>query len=84
MEVDLVRHYPGGRWLDLDTRTVELVVPDKAEVSPALTRDVTVEAFRSIRSPVPVLAYTVKGKTTSEAIVGAVGELRVARVSPAP
>jgi len=82
LEVERVRHYPGGRWLDIDTRTVELAIPEEALVAPTLVRDVAVEAVRSIRSPVPVLAYTVKGKTTPEAIVGAVGTLRLARVSP--
>jgi len=84
LEVERVRHYPGGRWLDIDTRTVELAIPEEALVAPTLVRDVAVEAVRSIRSPVPVLAYTAKGKTTPEAIVGAVGTLRLARVSPAP
>ena len=83
MEVDRVRHYPGGRWLDVEARTLELEVPQEALVAPALVRDVSVEALRSVRTPVPVLAYTVKGKTTQEAIVGAVGALRLARVSPA-
>jgi len=82
MEVERVRHYPGGQWLDIDQRAVELSVPHEAEVAPALARDVSVEAARSIRSPVPVLAYTLKGKTTPEAIIGAVRALRVARISP--
>ncbi len=84
MEVDHVRHYPGGRWIDVEARDVELAVPEKALVAPALVRDVATQASRSIRSPVPVLAYTVTGKVTPEAIVGAVGALRLARVSPAP
>jgi hypothetical protein len=83
MEVDRVRHYPGGRWLDVEVRTLELEVPQEALVAPALVRDVSVEAPRSVRTPVRVLAHTVKGKTTQEAIVGAVGALRLARVSPA-
>ncbi len=83
MEVNRVRHYPGGHWLDIDARTVELTVPADAQVAPTLIRDVTVEALRSIRSPVPVIAYTARGKATSEAIVGAVQALRIARVAPA-
>ncbi|CAN5358867.1 hypothetical protein BH20ACT13_BH20ACT13_20520 [soil metagenome] len=83
MEVEHVRHYPGGRWLHLEARTVELAVPEEALVARALVRNVSIQALRSIRSPVPVIAYTVKEKTTPEAIVGAVGALRVARVSPA-
>ncbi len=83
MQVEHVRHYPGGRWLDVDARSVELTVPEQAEVAPSLVRDVTIESLRSIRSHVPVLAYTMKGKATQEAIVGAAGTLRVSRVSPA-
>jgi len=83
MEVERVRHYPGGRWLDVEPRTVELAVPEEAQVAPALVRDVSIDAARVIRSPVPVIAYTVKRKTTPEAIVGAVQALRVARVSRA-
>jgi hypothetical protein len=82
MEVDRVRLYPGGTWLDVDARPVVLAVPDEALVAPALVGSVAVAASRSIRSPVPVLAYTTKGKTTPEAIVGAAGALRVARLSP--
>ena len=42
-----------------------------------------VESPRSIRSPVPVLAYTTRGKATPDAIVGAAGALPLSRVSPA-
>ena len=83
IEVERVRHYPGGRWLDVDVRNVELAVPQEALVAPSLARDLAVESLRSIRSPVPVLAYTMKGKATPEAIVGTAGALRISRVSPA-
>jgi hypothetical protein len=80
--VDRVRLYPSGIWLDLDARPVVLDVPEEALVAPALVRSLAVEASRSIRSPVSVLAYTMKGLTTPEAIGGAAGALRLARLSP--
>ena len=83
MEVDRVRHYPGGRWLDIDSRSLELTVPPEALVTPALARDVSVDARRLFATPVPVLAYTTKAKTTADAILGASGALTVSRVSPA-
>ena len=36
LEVDRVRQYPGGRWLDIDAREVELTVPLGADVAPSL------------------------------------------------
>ena len=83
LTVERVRHYPGGRWLDVEARDVELAVPEAAQIAAALVRSLVVESLRSIRSPVPVVAYTTRGKTTTDAIVGAVGALRISRISPA-
>jgi Peptidase family M23 len=77
LDVDRVRHYPGGRWLDVDPRTVTLAVgPDKlvSQVSPPSRRPSAV-------SP-SVVVHTLKGRTTTAAIVGAKGALRVGRVTP--
>jgi len=82
MTLDRVRHYPGGHWIDIDARSVELLVPAEADVAPGLSRDVVAQASRALRTPVPVLAYTTREKATTDAIVGAVGALTVARVSP--
>ncbi len=38
LEVDRVRQYPGGRWLDIDTRELELTVPLGADVAPSLVQ----------------------------------------------
>ena len=77
LDVDRVRHYPGGRWLDVDGRTVKLaVVPDR----------LTTQSSPQVRRPSaasPVVVYTRKGRTTTAAIVGATGALHVARVVPA-
>ena len=83
LDVNRVRHYPGGRWLDIDPRSLELTMPQEALVTPALARDVSVEERRLFATPVPVLAYTTKAKTTADAILGASGALTVGRVSPA-
>ena len=81
MDVERVRHYPGGRWLDVDARSVELAVPDGALVAPGLGFARS-DARRDARSPVRVVAHTVKAKTTFDAIVGKIGTLSVSRVSP--
>jgi hypothetical protein len=83
VDVERVRHYPGGSWLDVDKRSVELAVPVDALVAPLLALDVSPAAQRAIAASVPVVAFTAKGRATVEAIVGATGALRVARVVPA-
>ena len=83
LEVDRVRQYPGGRWLDIDTRTLELSVPLEAEVAPSL-REVSGTTPRVLKAPVAVAAFTVKANTTPDAILGTPGELLLGKVSPAP
>jgi hypothetical protein len=82
LEVERVRHYPGGRWVDVDPRTVELSVPPEAVVAPSL-RVVASTAKREPKAAVPVVAHTVTAKTTIDTILGASGALTAARVSPA-
>ena len=72
LEVDRVRQYPGGRWLEIDTRELELTVPLGAEVAPSLDR-LAGPTLRTLKSPVAVAAFTLKANTTPEAIVGAAG-----------
>ena len=81
LQVEHVRFYPGGRWLEIDARTVELTVPPEATVAPSLG-EVSGGAPRTLRTPVPVAAYTVKAKTTTDAIAGVAGTLQLSRVSP--
>ena len=83
LEIDRVRQYPGGRWLDIDPREVELTVPLGADVAPALDQ-LAGSTLRTLRKPVAVAAFTVKANATPEAIVGAPGELILGRVAPAP
>lgn len=84
LNVNRVRHYPGGRWLEVDPRTLDLTVPEGALVTPTLARDVSLQERHVFTTSVPVLAYTTKAKTTADAIRGVSGALTVGRVSPAP
>jgi len=78
LDVERVRHYPGGRWIGIDRRTVKLaVVPDK------VVSQITPPSRRPTSASASVVVHTVKGKTTTPAILGADGALRVARVAPA-
>jgi hypothetical protein len=83
LEVERVRHYPGGRWLEIDPRTLELTLPPEAMVAPSIG-EVTGPSLRVLKAPVPVAAYTLKAKTTPDAIVGVAGTLQLSRVSLVP
>ena len=83
VEVDRVRQYPGGRWLDIDPRDLELTVPLGTDVPRSLDQ-LTGATLRALKSPMPIAAYTLKANATSEAIVGAPGELLLGRVAAAP
>jgi hypothetical protein len=83
LDVDNVRLYPGGSWLNVDTRGVELTVPLGADVAPSLGQ-LTASTLRALKSPVPVAAFTLKANTTPDAIVGAPGVLVLGRVAPTP
>jgi hypothetical protein len=81
LEVNRVRHYPGGRWLEIDTRTLDLSVAPNAVIGPSLSVLAGAER-RQTRAALPVIAHTVRAKTTLDAIVGATGALTAGRVSP--
>jgi len=83
LEVDRVRQYPGGRWLEIDQREVELTVPLGATVAPSLSQ-LSGSTLRPLKSPVLVTAFTLKANATPESIVGAPGELLLGRVAPTP
>jgi hypothetical protein len=83
LEVDRVRQYPGGRWLDIDARPVELTVPLGVEMAPSV-HQLARPAMQALKSPVAVTASTLKANTTPEAIVGAPGELILGRLASTP
>jgi hypothetical protein len=82
LEVQRVRHYPGGTWLTIPSRTVELSVPADAVLPAGLLDDVAGANGRGYKAAVPVTAFTLKAKTTADAIVGAAGALKVGRLAP--
>jgi hypothetical protein len=81
LEVDRVRQYPGGGWLEVEPRTVELTVPLGVTLPPSLGH-ASSAPLKSVRKPAAVTAYTLKANATPEAIVGAPGELLLGRVAP--
>jgi hypothetical protein len=83
LEVDRVRHYPGGRWLEVEPRLVELAVSGEAAAATTLP-SVSALASRRLKVPVSVTGFTARAKATPEAIVGAPGSLTLRRVSSAP
>jgi len=83
LEVDRVRQYPGGRWLEIDARALELTMPLGVDVAPALGQ-LDSSTLRALKKPVAVTAYTLKANATPEAVVGAPGELVLGRVVPTP
>ena len=82
LNVERVRHYPGGRWLDVDERAVELAVPGHANVAPSLAV-VYSASLRKPKTAVPVVVHTARAKTTLDAIVGSSGALTARRLSTA-
>jgi hypothetical protein len=80
LEVERVRHYPGGRWLEVDKRVVELTLSPGALLPSSLTTLSAVER-RELKAPVAITAYTVRAKTSADAILGTAGALSVSRIS---
>jgi hypothetical protein len=81
LQLDMVRHYPGGSWLEIDPREIELTVARGADVAPSLTL-VGGPELRQLKAPVPVSVQTLKANATPGAILGAPGELVLGRVTP--
>ena len=82
LQVDRVRKYPGGRWLEVDSREVELTVPLGTDIHPFV--QLASATLRPLRRPAGVTAFTLKANATQAAIVGAPGELLLGRVAPTP
>ena len=83
LEVDRVRRYPGGSWLSVPSRPVDLALGPEAEVPAGLLDDVATANGRGYKAAVPVTAFTLKAKTTRDAILGAPGVLQLGRLTPA-
>jgi hypothetical protein len=62
---------------------VELTVPLGTDVPHSLDQ-LTGATMRAFKTPIPVAAFTLEANATSQAIIGAPGELLLGRVAPAP
>jgi hypothetical protein len=82
LDVERVRHYPGGRWLKIAPRPVELAVPASASIPAELVGDVARSTRRGFRASVAVTAQTVEARATADAIVSATGVLKLGRLAP--
>jgi len=82
LEVGRVRKYPGGRWLDVDPREVELTVPLGTDAQPFAQLAAT--TLHPLKKPANVTVFTLKTNATRAAIVGEPGELLLGRIAPAP
>jgi len=82
LEVDRVRKYPGGRWLDVDPREVELTVPLGTDARPFA--QFASATLRPLKRPADVTAFTLKANSTRAAIAGTPGELLLGRIVPTP
>jgi Peptidase family M23 len=79
LQVDSARKYPGGRWLDVDSREVELTVPLGTDVGKFV--QIASATLRPLKKPAKATAFTLKANTTRAAIVGAPGELMLGRIA---
>ena len=80
LHVERVRQYPGGRWLEIEPRVLEVAVSGEAAAATTVP-GVSALAARALKTPVAVTAFTTRAKATPDAIVGAPGSLTLSRLS---
>jgi hypothetical protein len=83
LAVTSVRVYPGGRWLAIDARTLELAVPPASEVEGQLASTLGSRLVSSKSAP-RVTVFTAKARVTRDAIVGVPGSISAFRISAQP
>jgi hypothetical protein len=76
-----VRSYPGGRWLTIDPRDVEITVAETAETG-RLAGALAAPSQAALAKQTRVAVFTQKGTVTQEALEGAPGALTAGRVTP--
>jgi murein DD-endopeptidase MepM/ murein hydrolase activator NlpD len=78
-----VRSYPGGRWLPIEPRTVEIAVPADAKLSSRLPRAAGggQPLVASLAKEQRIAVHTAKARVTQAALAGAPGALTASRVS---
>jgi hypothetical protein len=77
-----VRAYPGGRWLPIDPRQVEIAVAAETAVAGSLAGLVGAESPTALARQARVAVFTQKATVTREALEGAPGVLTAGRVTP--
>jgi hypothetical protein len=82
LAVTSVRAYPGGRWLEIDSRPLEIVLPTDSAVEGQLARAVATQRLSTIKTQARVAVYTAKAKVTRDTLTGAPGALTASRVAP--
>jgi peptidase M23-like protein len=81
LSVTSVRSYPGGRWLQVDVRQVDLSVPTDGAVAGQLARAVGAQHLATFKTSARVAVFTTKARITKDSLVGAPGALTASRVS---
>jgi hypothetical protein len=76
-----VRFYPGGRWLEIDARPLEIGVPADGTMQGPLGRSAAAERLTPLPSPQRVAVFTAKARVTRDALVGAPRALTASHVS---
>jgi peptidase M23-like protein len=76
-----VRSYPGGRWLQIDARQVDLGVPPDGAVPGQLTRAIGGQRLSTLKTSARVAVFTSKAKVTKDMLLGSPGALTASRVS---
>ena len=83
--VTSLRVWPGGAWLTIPARTIELVVPDDAVLDPTIAAQLMAPERRALSSRLAsrLLVFTRPSQATVDVVTGAPGALSVDRVRPA-
>ena len=84
MSVTRVRVWPGGSWLTIPPRSLELTVPAEAVVDETLVESILSPTRRTLssRRAIKVLAFTIPTPATLDVISAAPGALSVDRIRP--
>jgi hypothetical protein len=79
--VTSVRAYPGGRWLAIDERTVELAVAPASEAEAQLAQTVGAKALVRASTQPRVAVFTQRARVTRDTLLGAPGALTASRLT---
>jgi hypothetical protein len=85
LSVSGVRLWPGGKWTEIPTRSIELTVPDGTLLDSALALQIASPTRRTLsgQTSTPVIVFTLPSKATPEMMIGAPGALSVDHMRPA-